>query len=77
MARKAGQLISRGPQTWLVRVSLGQDLLVDTQALEAESGADGSTALQHTACLDLGRGTHPGQGPTRQRARSHGGEAQE
>jgi integrase len=25
MARKAGQLISRGPQTWLVRVSLGRD----------------------------------------------------
>lgn len=29
MARKAGQLISRGPHTWLVRVSLGR---------EAESG---------------------------------------
>src|ERR1700675_294527 len=25
MARKAGQLISRGPHTWLVRVSLGRD----------------------------------------------------
>jgi len=25
MARKAGQLISRGPRTWLVRVSLGRD----------------------------------------------------
>ncbi len=25
MARKAGQLISRGPHTWLVRVSLGCD----------------------------------------------------
>jgi len=25
MARKAGQLISRGPRTWLVRVSLGPD----------------------------------------------------
>jgi hypothetical protein len=25
MARKAGQLISRGPRTWLVRVSLGCD----------------------------------------------------
>jgi hypothetical protein len=25
MARKAGQLISRGPCTWLVRVSLGRD----------------------------------------------------
>ena len=25
MARKAGQLIARGPQTWLVRVSLGRD----------------------------------------------------
>jgi len=25
MARKAGQLISRGPRTWLVRISLGRD----------------------------------------------------
>jgi len=25
MARKAGQLISRGPRTWLVRVSLGRE----------------------------------------------------
>src|ERR1700722_5305487 len=25
MARKAGQLIARGPRTWLVRVSLGRD----------------------------------------------------
>ena len=25
MARKAGQLISRGPHTWLVRISLGRD----------------------------------------------------
>ena len=25
MARKAGQLISRGSRTWLVRVSLGRD----------------------------------------------------
>jgi hypothetical protein len=25
MARKAGQLISHGPRTWLVRVSLGRD----------------------------------------------------
>ena len=25
MARKTGQLISRGPHTWLVRVSLGRD----------------------------------------------------
>ena len=25
MARKPGQLISRGPRTWLVRVSLGRD----------------------------------------------------
>src|SRR5271154_3522362 len=25
MARKAGQLISRGPHTWLVRVSVGRD----------------------------------------------------
>lgn len=25
MARKAGQLISRGPRTWLIRVSLGRD----------------------------------------------------
>lgn len=25
MTRKAGQLISRGPHTWLVRVSLGRD----------------------------------------------------
>ena len=25
MARKAGQLISRGPHTWLVRVSLGRE----------------------------------------------------
>ena len=25
MARKAGQLISRGPRTWLVRVPLGRD----------------------------------------------------
>jgi hypothetical protein len=26
MARKAGQLISRGSRTWLIRVSLGRDL---------------------------------------------------
>jgi len=25
MARKAGQLISRGPHTWLVRISLGRE----------------------------------------------------
>jgi len=25
MARKAGQLISRGSRTWLIRVSLGRD----------------------------------------------------
>jgi hypothetical protein len=25
MARKAGQLVSRGSRTWLVRVSLGRD----------------------------------------------------
>jgi hypothetical protein len=25
MARKAGQLISRGPRTWIVRISLGRD----------------------------------------------------
>ena len=25
MGRKAGQLISRGPRTWLVRVSLGRE----------------------------------------------------
>jgi hypothetical protein len=25
MARKAGQLISRGSRTWLVRISLGRD----------------------------------------------------
>lgn len=25
MARKAGQLISRGPRTWLVRISLGRE----------------------------------------------------
>ncbi len=25
MARKVGQLISRGPRTWLVRVSIGRD----------------------------------------------------
>ena len=25
MARKAGQLISRGPRTWLVRIPLGRD----------------------------------------------------
>ena len=25
MARKAGQLISRGPRAWLVRISLGRD----------------------------------------------------
>jgi len=25
MARKAGQLISRGPRTWLARVSLGRE----------------------------------------------------
>ena len=31
MARKAGQLISRGPRTWLVRVSLGREAETGTR----------------------------------------------
>jgi len=31
MARKAGQLISRGPRTWLVRVSLGREVETGTR----------------------------------------------
>ena len=31
MARKAGQLISRGPRTWLVRASLGREPETGTQ----------------------------------------------
>jgi integrase len=31
MSRRAGQLISRGPHTWLVRVSLGRDLEIGTR----------------------------------------------
>ncbi len=31
MARKAGQLISRGPQRWLVRVSLGREATTGTR----------------------------------------------
>ena len=31
MARKAGQLISRGPHTWLVRVSLGREAETGTR----------------------------------------------
>jgi len=31
MARRYGQLISRGPRTWLVRVSLGRELETGTR----------------------------------------------
>jgi len=31
MARKAGQIIARGPRTWLVRISIGRDGQSDTR----------------------------------------------
>jgi integrase len=31
MARKAGQIIARGPRTWLVRISIGRDKQSNTR----------------------------------------------
>ena len=31
MARKAGQIIARGPRTWLVRISMGRDKQTNTR----------------------------------------------
>ena len=52
MARKAGQIISRGPRTWLVRISMARDKESKTRkyhdkTVHGSSGPDNRVCLRH------------------------------
>jgi hypothetical protein len=66
MARKAGQLISRGLRIWLVRISLGRDPETGNRKYHTKPFGDHSAKRKHTSAGSY-KNAKSGVSPVRRR----------